>query len=493
MKLRGGYSIPIAGRPSSRVGPLPVPGRLLIPKASRRFDFSDVLVTDGQRVSAGDVLATDPSNHSVPLLAPCGGTVRLEELAGHLVLDGLEDTAGVFAQAASGAGDAGGASTGGSPSERGAGASADEMAAALVRAGAWQLIADAHTGRVPPPDARPSAVIVSTMHLEPFVARGHVHLHGRLAGFLRGLERIQGFLEYERIYLVVPDLNTPFARAVRNSVRGGAWVQLVPVPLRYPFDNLGVLARHLRFRRDPDHPVWGLGTAGVFAVDGALTHGRPVLGRIVAVGGPAVDEPVHVRAVTGYPLEELLAGRTCGSDLRVLQGGALTGEAVGTGPTGLDCEATGVTVLAEESRRTLLAFARPGWSRHSYGKTFLTSICPGPPERLKTGLRGELRPCIACGQCVDVCPAGILPNVIHKYLYADDIDEAQRTRVDLCVECGLCSYVCPSKIDLREQFVEAKRAIREEQEREEADRAEAAEAESRELEREESDSVEAEA
>ena len=57
-----------------------------------------------------------------------------------------------------------------------------------------------------------------------------------------------------------------------------------------------------------------------------------------------------------------------------------------------------------------------------------------------------------------------MPHLIHKHLYADDIEEADATRVDLCVECGLCSYVCPSKIDLMNQFVEAKKVISAEQE-----------------------------
>jgi len=84
--------------------------------------------------------------------------------------------------------------------------------------------------------------------------------------------------------------------------------------------------------------------------------------------------------------------------------------------------------------------------------------------RYKAGLSGEVRPCIACGQCADVCPAGILPQVIHRHLYADRLEEAQRTRVDLCVGCGLCSFVCPSKIDLRTELLDARRVLREEAE-----------------------------
>jgi Na+-translocating ferredoxin:NAD+ oxidoreductase RnfC subunit len=84
--------------------------------------------------------------------------------------------------------------------------------------------------------------------------------------------------------------------------------------------------------------------------------------------------------------------------------------------------------------------------------------------RLTTALRGERRACISCNACEEVCPARIMPHLIHKYLYQGALDLAERARVDLCVECGLCSFVCPSKIELRQQFVDAKEQIRREAE-----------------------------
>jgi Na+-translocating ferredoxin:NAD+ oxidoreductase RnfC subunit len=75
-----------------------------------------------------------------------------------------------------------------------------------------------------------------------------------------------------------------------------------------------------------------------------------------------------------------------------------------------------------------------------------------------------------------VCPAEIMPHLIHKYLYRDLLEEVEQARVDLCVQCGLCSYVCPSKIELAREFREATEQIEEEKEalrQEEAAREEA--------------------
>ena len=88
--LSGGYNIPVTGAPSSDVVTLPFPDRLFIPLESRRLLFSEIRVEEGQRVARGQVLAEDPAHYSIPLLAPCPGTVRLGECEGHIVLCELE-------------------------------------------------------------------------------------------------------------------------------------------------------------------------------------------------------------------------------------------------------------------------------------------------------------------------------------------------------------------------------------------------------------------
>jgi Na+-transporting NADH:ubiquinone oxidoreductase subunit A len=450
MKLRGGCNVLVAGRPSSRVRTLPLPQELYLPLASRRFAFTDVRVEDGARVRAGEILAVDPDAYFVPLLAPYAGTAHLNELEGHIVLRSLEAPPDE-----SGAAEAKGIVSSG----EGAGGAATRR---LLELGAWQYVTDACTGAPADPDLRPAAVIVSTVQFEPFLARGDVLLQRDLAAFVRGLEHIQKLLEYESIFVVMPDVATPFAQKFREAVRGYAFVQLRSIPLRYPFDHHGLLIRHLGIRLEPDKPVWVIPTAGVFAIDGALTRGIPATRRVISLGGPAVDEPEHLEAVTGYPIEEIIAGRLCGEPARILRGGILTGEEVGPVEGGIDAECEGLTVLAEETRRHLLAFAMPGLSKRSISRTFLSWYCAGPAERLNTSRRGEVRPCIACGQCVDLCPAGIMPNFIHKFIYEDDLDRVHYMRIELCVECGVCSYVCPSKIDLRHEIIDTKCAIQEE-------------------------------
>jgi Na+-transporting NADH:ubiquinone oxidoreductase subunit A len=343
---------------------------------------------------------------------------------------------------------------------------------ALVRSGAWQFLYDAHTQALPDPTGTPQAVIVSTVGLEPFLARGDVLLHMRLLNFTRGLEHLQSLLEYQPIYFVIPKIRSEFADLVRNHIRGYAWVKLLEIPLVYPYDDFSILARSLELS-SANGPVWAVRAEGVLAIDQALTLGRPCLTRTISIGGTGVVSPTHIEVAPGYPLKAITDKYVFEPNPRIIDGGILTGKVFGEEALGIGTECRGITVLPELKEREFLGFVRPGSDRSSFSTCFLSSLTHRIRERLTTAMRGELRPCVSCNFCEEVCPAGISPHLIHKYLYRDLIEEAAYARVDLCVECGLCSYVCPSKIDLRAQFTEARLLV--EQEKREASEAKARE------------------
>lgn len=453
MKLRGGYNVLLQGRPAGTIEVLDQPQVIQLPLGSSRFTFSQISVEDGQEVACGQVLATDPANYSVPLLAPWGGTVRLDAADGHIVLDQLVRQDDPDSAAADHAPD----NTQRSDSVR-------QRCEQLLNAGAWQYFYDAHSGDLPDPFGTPQAVIVSTLNLASFVARGDAQIKENLTGFTRGLEHLQSLLEYQPIYLILPSVRSQLAQQIRQTVRGYAWIKLVDIPLRYGLGHFPVLARALGLKKQSDGPVWAMRAEGVLAVDNALTFSRPCIAKIISLAGPAVKSPTHLKVTAGYPLREILDSRMSGSagEVRVINGGILDGSGFNGGQLGVDVECAGITVLDEPQKREMLSFVRPGSDRGSYSRCFLSSLRQPFAERLTTAVRGEGRPCISCGFCEEVCPVGIMPHLIHKLLYQDKIDEVQPAGVHRCVACGLCSFVCLSKIELRQQFIDANETIKEE-------------------------------
>jgi len=448
MNLKGGYKIRLQGNPAGMVDSLPEPDKLYIPLFSRRFDFSQVFVEDGQQVHPGQVLAKDPANFNVPLLAPVAGAVRLGALENHIILEDVfrmpEEPYNPDEKLAH------------APKRTG---SAGMQRLKALELGAWQFFQDAHTGALPDPLGEPQAILVSTMHLDSFEARGDVQIRKRVKAFARGLENLQSFLDYQPIHLGFPNVQSQFARRLRESLHGYAFIKVHQLPIKYPFGNPKLSARYLGLKRDEEHSVWAISVAGVLAMDRALTSSLPSTVRVISFGGPEVEKPRHLKVVTGYPLKDILENNYGSKSVRIINGGVLGGESLREGQAGVDTECRGLTVLAEHEELELLGFVRPGTDRSSYSNCFLSSLRKGFSEGLDTAMRGEVRPCISCGFCEEICPAGIMPHLIHKSLYLGELEEAEKMRVDLCIHCGLCSYVCPSKINLREQFEQAQEEI----------------------------------
>ena len=145
----------------------------------------------------------------------------------------------------------------------------------------------------------------------------------------------------------------------------------------------------------------------------------------------------------------------------MIQGGVLSGHE-GFETTGLDADTLGITVVPVPTKHTFVSFAQPGFNWHSFSRSFLSAVRPAFQESYSTALRGEERPCVSCGFCEDVCPAGLMPFLLERYLRHDLLERADAAQAESCVRCGLCSYVCLSKIDLRHTICEGLESLRSE-------------------------------
>lgn len=437
MKFNGGYNVMLEGEPSTGVATYQKPDVLHLPLNSDRLDFSLIQVEDGAAGVKGQILAKDPVNFSVPLLAPMAGTVNFECAERHITIENLAATA-----------DSDPAEVSDDDGER----------QTLLRLGVWASLARIDNNRVPDPERTPDALIVSIYRFEPFLPSPETVFKDGLDEFISGLSGLHKIFDDTTFYLVVPDSDSDVKRQLQQAVAENGWLNLFEVPQTYPFDHPAFAAQQLGL--NPER-VWSADIQAVIGAHQALGQNRPYTKRIISVAGPLAGEPCHHHLPIGYPLS-LLKVQENDTECRVINGGVLTGNAIESTQLGLDIECQALTVLEEQTEREILAFVQPGFTKQSFSKTFASAFKPLFIEKLTTALGGESRPCVFCGFCEKVCPVGIIPHLVYRYLDNDRPEDAYRVEFDKCIDCGLCSYVCVSKINHLKLFrAERVRAITE--------------------------------
>jgi Na(+)-translocating NADH:ubiquinone oxidoreductase A subunit len=450
MNMHGGYLPRIPGRPSSIVDELSLPPRLEINLQRAGVDYAPV-ANAGEIVEMGDPLAEASSgSRRLVLPAPAKGRVALVEGA----KIALEDV-----------------KVGTNPHETYAPerVTREQTIAALTAGGVWPLFWSSASGGMPSleGDELPQAIVVNVVVAEPFRARGKVILQRSWSRIVQGIKFLPRLMaDYGTIYLVLTAVRDPVAQMMYADLSGFAWIRFRPVPLLYPVENPGLLIQSLQ-KTDrslkKDAPMWVVDAQAMEAVGACLGEGLPLHQRVVVTGGPGHPNPRHLAVRVGTPVREL-SRQLDGAPVTILRGGIFGGEPVDPDSDSVQYDDDAFFYLPEASGREFLSFMRPGFDRTSYSPAFVSRVFGGSDRRISTSLRGERRPCISCGLCEKICPARILPQVLHRYVHREMYEEAEKVGLHRCIECGLCSFVCPSKLELLQQFIETKALLRSERE-----------------------------
>jgi Na+-transporting NADH:ubiquinone oxidoreductase subunit A len=456
----GGFIPRVAGKPRSAIEEIALPERLTISLNRRGREYRPS-VSDGQEVDFGQSLAEwESEGGTLYLPSPATGVVSIdaESEPSRLLLDTMDTppASELFPPI--------------EPQRIGRGRLID----VLARGGVWPFFWSSRTRDMPGlmDASAPKAIVVNGVIAEPYRARGKVILIHFWDQIIQGFRFLQTLLaDYGKIEIILTAATDPVARKMYSELAGFAWVRFHPVPVIYPVENPRVLDAMVRKRLadyKTEDDIWVIDFQGVASIGACMAGGQPLHKRLVSVGGPGEPDPRHLLVPVGAALTTFGgsgASEASGPEpdgTRVLRGGLLLGEPVRDGNEAVGYDDDAFFYLPEVSRREFLHFIRPGFDRTSFFPAFASRLSGAVDRRVSTSLRGERRPCIACGACERICPAAILPHVLHRYLYQEMIDEAEKAGVELCVDCNLCTYVCPSKIELREEFAETRETLRQE-------------------------------
>jgi electron transport complex protein RnfC len=406
---------------------LPLPGTVSLSLDQGSGVPATAVVAVGQRVAAGELMARADDPCASAVHTPIAGIVRAIEprdaavVGGHgpcIVID--DDGSGPDAPAAGGPVDV-------------ATFDPEHLLQRLREAGIAGLGGAGFPTATKLALARARGVgtlLLNGAECEPWICCDDALLRHAAADVVQGAQILSRALGAARTVIAVEDDKPAAIAAVRAALESlpDTGIALFVLPALYPqgaerqliLAVTGIEVPADALPQDAGVLCQNVGTAA--AVARWARTGEPLLTRVVTVTGSGVARPCNVRAAIGTPLARLVAaaGGYQGTPLRLIAGGNMTGRALPSDEVGLT-KATNCVLVA---------------TRADLGGRF---------DAIE-------QPCIRCGDCASVCPAGLLPQ---QMLRATGVDEPLALR-DLgvfdCIDCGLCDYVCPSQIPLAHRF-----------------------------------------
>ncbi len=240
----------------------------------------------------------------------------------------------------------------------------------------------------------------------------------QLRTVLEGTAILAKSFDAKTVYLVHDDKagKGPATKLI-EEIFGARKVTVLQGDKRYPSGNVRRFTHLLKEKA----PVLVDPVTALSAYE-AVVNNQPGLQRYVAISGPALGSPAILRVRVGTPIGDVI--EECGGfrtdPSRIVVNGLLTGTAL----YDLDTPVTKYTK-----------------SLHIMDR----DTCPSY----------TVRECIHCGRCLQVCPVSIDPMRTVYAINRLKTEPAVLKSIAACQFCGCCAIVCPSRIPLHQIIREA--------------------------------------
>lgn len=274
-----------------------------------------------------------------------------------------------------------------------------------------------HIKLMPPPGTKAEVLIINGVECEPYLTSDHQLMMQKTEEILVGITILMKALNVYKAIIGIENNKKDAISKFRSETKNYPNISVLPLKVKYPQGGEKQLIDAAIGRQVPSGAlpisvgavVQNVGSA--FAVYEAVQKNKPLVERVVTVTGKDVKKPCNVLSRIGIPLTNLIdyAGGLPESTGKVISGGPMMGKAIPSIEVPVTKGTSGVLIV-----QTLEA------------------------------KRKQMRDCIRCAKCVDVCPMGLNPTLLMNLTEYSEWDRVEKERATDCIECGSCSFTCPA-------------------------------------------------
>lgn len=272
----------------------------------------------------------------------------------------------------------------------------------------------------PPKPEKIDALILNGAECEPYLTSDHRIMLEYTAKIVQGLRILKSIFPNAKGYIGIEYNKKDCIAAFSDVCRDYNDIQVVPLKVKYPQGGEKQLIKAILNREVPSQKlpfevgaiVQNVATSA--AVYDAVIKNKPLIERVVTIGGKAINKNKNILVRVGTKLQDIIEFCEGMANARkILFGGPMMGRAVSHIEVPVTKGTSGILFL-DGSEAPLFAEDN----------------------------------CIRCTRCIKACPMGLSPTVLYNLTKGNRIRETGELGIMDCIECGSCSFVCPSKIYL---------------------------------------------
>ena len=278
-----------------------------------------------------------------------------------------------------------------------------------------------HVKLNPPAEKPINTVIINGAECEPYLTSDHSLMLSSAEKIVKGAILITKAVNAKECVIAVEKNKPDAIDLIKKECEKYNNLKVIAFNVKYPQGAEKQLIFSVTAKEVPSGTlpmdvgvlVQNVGTAN--AVYEAVVMKKPLYERVVTLSGRGILNPCNWKVRIGTPFRNVInaVGLSGETVEKLIMGGPMMGLAQYTDEVPVIKGTSGILVLTK-----------------------------------KEALPFKHLPCIRCGKCVEVCPMGLIPADLSKFVSGEKTDEAKEIGLLDCMECGSCNYICPSGTNL---------------------------------------------